>query len=100
MQPKTAELEATFSRLAEDWEKNRPRGVDIHEMVKHPAYRQVIDMGEQAVPLILRHIEKKPGHWFWALYAITGASPVPEDSHGNLEKMTAAWIKWGQEQGF
>ena len=102
MQPKpiTAELEAAFNKLVEQWEKNRPRGVDLHEMVKHPAYQQIIGMGDEAVPLILRHIEKKPGHWFWALQAITGATPVPEDCYGNLEKMTAAWIRWGREQGY
>ena len=103
MQPKTTkteELEAAFNELADEWENNRPRGVDLHEMVKHPAYRQIIDIGEEAVPLLLRRLEQKPGHWFWALQRITGAAPVPEDSYGNLEKMAAAWLRWGQEQGY
>ena len=100
MQPKTTELETTFANLADEWEKNRPHGVDLHEMIKHPAYEKVINLGEDAVPLILRHIEKKPGHWFCALHAITGANPVPEDCRGNLQKMTAAWLQWGHDQGY
>ena len=100
MQPKTPELETTFANLVDEWQRDRRPGVDLHEMTKHPAYQRVINLGEKVVPLILRHIEKNPSHWFPALHAITGANPVPEGCQGNLEKMTAAWLRWGRDQGY
>jgi hypothetical protein len=38
-----------------------------------------------AIPLILQEMSKQPGHWFAALEAITGISPVPVHSFCGLE---------------
>ena len=38
--------------------------------LKHPAYQQIISMGEAALPLILRELERNKDHWFLALMAI------------------------------
>lgn len=47
----------------------------------HPAYQQIIGMGEKALPLILRDLRDRPtGHWFWALNAITGEEPTLGES--------------------
>ena len=47
----------------------------------HPAYLDIIGMGDKAVPLILRDLKKETSHWFIALRAITKSSPVrPEDA--------------------
>jgi len=66
----------------------------------HPAYQQIIGMGNPVVPLLLSELETTPDHWFWALNAITGADPVPEADRGIMEKMTKAWLKWGAEHGY
>ena len=89
-----------FEQLAEEWERKRPRGGDIAEITAHPAYRNIIDMGEAAVPWILNRLELKPDHWFVALHAITNATPVPPESRGRIKEMTAAWLKWGRQQGY
>ena len=70
------------------------------EMAMHPAYQEIIGMGELAVPLILAELERDPDHWFWALKAITGADPVPEHCRGHLEEMAQAWLRWGRMQGY
>ena len=57
-------------------------------------------MGEPATPWILQRLADKPDHWFVALHQITGASPVPKESRGRLKEMTAAWLDWGQRQGY
>ena len=62
-----------FKQLAEDWHRDRPRGVDVADMVMHPSYQRIIGMGEDAVSLILNELNRRPDHWFWALYSITGA---------------------------
>jgi hypothetical protein len=52
------------------------------------------------VPLLLRELEREPDHWFRALYALTGANPVPEGSQGNVREMALAWLHWGRQQGY
>ena len=91
---------AAFDRLAAEWEAGRPRGADIAQMTAHPAYQRIIAMGEPAVPHILDRLAAKPDHWFVALHAITGASPVAPENRGRFKEMTAAWLQWGQEQGY
>ena len=92
--------ENEFRRLKEEWASGRLRGSDVAEMVMHPAYQRIIGMGPNAIPLILRELERKPDHWFWALHAITGANPVPKDSEGNIQKMAVAWLDWGRQHGY
>lgn len=91
---------ATFESLADEWERDRPRGVDIAQMTKHPAYRRIISMGEPTVPWLLHRLETKPDHWFVALNSITGARPVPPKSRGRIKEMTQAWLDWGIRQGY
>ena len=89
-----------FERLADEWERDRPRGIDIEQMTKHPAYQRIIAMGEPAVPWLLQRLAEKPDHWFVALNAITGARPVPPESRGRIKEMTQAWLDWGRQQGY
>jgi hypothetical protein len=65
----------------------------------HPAYQQIIGIGPDAIPLILQELERKPGHWFWALKSITGEDPVLPEHRGQIAKMTESWLSWGYEKG-
>ena len=100
MIPETAKLEATFTNLVTEWE--RKTGLESRTAVKieHPAYQRIIGLGEAALPLIFRQMEKKAGHWFRALNAITGADPVSKEIWGNMGKMTEVWLQWGRDQGY
>ncbi len=89
-----------FYILAKQWEKECPRGSDISEMVMSPAYQRIIGMGPHVIPLLLEQLERKPSHWFWALYALTGVDPIPPESQGKLKEMAEAWIAWGKRQGY
>lgn len=96
----TAPLRKTFEDLANEWLRERPRGVDVARMTQHPAYQGIVGMGAPAVPWILQRLAHKPDHWFVALSTITGANPVPPASRGRLHEMTAAWLDWGRQQGY
>ncbi len=66
----------------------------------HPAYQQIIGMGKEAIPLLLRGLDQQePEHWFWALAAITGEDPVPPGDRGNVRRIADAWLRWGRQQG-
>lgn len=89
-----------FRRLADDWLESRPKGVDVAQMTMHSAYQQIIGMGDSAVPYLLKELKRKPDHWFWALHAITGHNPVPDDKQGKTKDMAKAWLQWGRNNGY
>ena len=66
----------------------------------HPAYQQIVGMGRSAVPFILKELANGPGHWFWALRAISGEDPVSPKDRGDVLKMTNAWLVWGARNGY
>ncbi|WP_016867264.1 MULTISPECIES: hypothetical protein [Fischerella] len=97
---KQVEIEATFTALVKQWREEN-RGVSsTNQMSMHPAYQQIIGMGEVAIPLLLRELEKKSGQWFWALKSITREDPVPPECKGNTKEMTKAWLEWGRRKGY
>jgi hypothetical protein len=92
-------LAAAFERLAKEWEDETGMFSRTDQIAMHPAYQRIIGLGPAALPLILEALRRQPKHWFWALAAITGENPVPPEDQGRIDKMAAAWIAWGQEQG-
>jgi hypothetical protein len=96
---KTAEIETTFSELAEQWRRETGMLSVASKISMHPAYQRIIGMGQPVVPLIMRELEREPDHWFWALSAITGANPVKAEQRGRLQQMAVAWIEWGKANG-
>lgn len=66
------ELEAEFDKFAEEWRVETGMLSLVTQKSMHAAYQKIISMGQPVVPLILRDLERKPDHWFWALRAITG----------------------------
>lgn len=96
----TAEIETTFTELAEQWQRETGMLSLITKISMHPAYQRIIGMGQPVVPLIMRELEREPDHWFWALSAITGANPVQPEQRGRLKQMAQAWIEWGRANGY
>ena len=88
---------AEFERLADEWLELRPRGVDVAQMIRHPAYQAIIDIGTDAVPWLLERLAQRPDHWFHALNQITNAQPVQPEHRGNIKAMARDWIAWGKQ---
>lgn len=89
-----------FLQLAEQWREETDYLSNANQIVSHPAYLKIIDMGFDVVPLILQEMLKEPGHWFAALKTITKVDPVPKDDRGKIQTMTAQWLAWGRENGY
>ncbi len=88
-----------FCDLKNQWEADTAKLSSITDIAMHPAYQQIIGMGQDAIPLILAEMKSRPGHWFWALKSITGEDPVLPAQRGRVKEMTKAWLNWGIEQG-
>jgi hypothetical protein len=93
-------IEQKFQRLAAVWRAETGHLSSTTQMFNHPAYREIIGMGEEVVPSLLRDLEKEPDHWFAALKAITGAQPVPSEDRGRIDKMAEAWLRWAKDHGY
>jgi hypothetical protein len=91
---------SAFNALASEWQRDTQFASSVSDMVIHPSYQQIIGMGEKVVPVLLRELERRPHHWFWALKAITRQDPVPEEARGHFDAMVAAWLQWGRTQGY
>ncbi len=91
-------VEVKFQTLAEEW-KRESRFASTGNQFVLPSYQKIIGLGPNAVPAILRDLQKETNHWFWALAALTGENPVPPQSVGNVKAMRQAWIDWGKQHG-
>src|SRR5262249_60887558 len=94
------EWERRFLELAATWKRERGPHSSSARLTDHLAYRAIIALGPEVVPLLLRELERAPDHWFRALHALTGADPVAPESRGKLREMAAAWLRRGQERGY
>lgn len=86
-----------FLALRDQWYVERGPQSALSEIVGCPSYRQIMEMGERAVPLILDQLRQEggdPDYWFTALEGITGADPVAESDYGDMAAMAKSWLDW------
>ena len=87
---------ATFNSCVTQWKEETKFTSSLTEMFLHPAYQRIIGLGPDVVPFVLRELADNGGHWFWALGALTGESPVSLESQGRPKQMKDAWLAWGR----
>ena len=90
-------LEEVFRHLADDWIVDTQFQSSLTRITSHPAYQKIISLGPEVLPLILRELAARPRHWFTALREIAGIDPVQAHERGHVAAMTAAWLRWAQE---
>jgi hypothetical protein len=93
-------LERKFRQLSKQWENETEMLSDLSQKVIHPAYQRIIGMGQDAIPLLLNELSKRPNHWFWALRSITGTNPVKPEHRGRIKLMAQDWLCWGRDHGY
>jgi hypothetical protein len=89
--------EDEFRELADIWRRETRGAAMLLARVSHWAYQRIIGMGPEALPLILRELQREPNHWYWALNAISGEDPA-EGVEG-FEEARARWLDWGRAAG-
>jgi hypothetical protein len=88
-----------FAARAAAWRDATEFLSSLRAISEHPAYREIVGIGWQAVPMILGELAKGPEHWGPALEAITGEAPVPPDAAGDLFRIRSSWLEWGRARG-
>ena len=91
------DLERHFNDLSEKWKSETAHHSVMSNIILHRSYQEIIGLGRDALPLILRKLSTEPNHWFWALRAISGEDPVPAGDIGKFDAMRNAWLNWGRD---
>ena len=83
-----------FEHLAAIWRRETGGAPFLITRVTHWAYQRIIGLGPEALPLILRELERETDHWYWALNAISGEDAA--EGVEELRRAAAMWLKWGR----
>jgi hypothetical protein len=98
-------LEHQFQRLRGEWDKDTAFHSNPGIIMRHPAMRAIIALGEPVVPVILRQLEAAGDlGLIWALQEITGENVAPPAIEGgfakwNVTEQREAWLHWEREKG-
>src|SRR5437667_12266943 len=101
--PETPAVETVaerFRRLEATWLADVGYSSSSTALRSHPAFQEIIGLGDAVVPLMLRDLQVRPRLWVWALPHITGDDPVPASDRGNIAKMSEVWLRGGHEPGY
>jgi hypothetical protein len=93
-------VEQHFRKLADSWHNAVAYHSSSSIRYGHPAYREIIKLGPDVIPYLLRDLEDNHTHWFCALREITGADPVPATAASVIPKVVEAWLTWARENGY
>ena len=91
------DLASVFRQLADEWYEATAGLSFIQKKIAHPAYYQIIGLGPEVVPLLLRELRTSRSHWFWALHSITRENPVRPGA--DLDQSIEDWLTWGKTRG-
>ncbi len=100
VKPTAETVEERFRRLAALWHRDTDYLSSMDEADGHPAYQEIIRLGPEVVPLLLRDLAENHTHWFTALEEITGARPTPASVAGDVPRMAEAWLRWAKDNGY
>ena len=95
-----AAVAENFRALAEEWREGTRFQSSLSQITAHPAYRAIVQLGEEVVPVLLRELQRRPEPWFAALREIMGADPVRPEQRGDMRAMADAWLRWGRAHSF
>jgi hypothetical protein len=59
-----------FDRFLKEWQHDTRFVSSVKAVTSHPSFMQIVNMGGNAVPFILKEIERQPSNLVWALNAI------------------------------
>ena len=87
-----------FRALVDQWLAE----TKYHSVIQtdHPADQEIVGMGAEAIPLLLRELQEHGSHWFAALHVIGGENPIPPEHPGRLSEMTEGRLEWGRQRSY
>jgi hypothetical protein len=91
-------VENEFNKLAWEWSASIGNVSSLTAMAEHPKYHEIINLGWDVVPFLLRDLQQNHRFWLPALAEITTIRPYDQRDAGNSKRMIDAWITWGKKK--
>jgi hypothetical protein len=89
-----------FRRLAARAMQHLGPSSDLSKLFSCQEYVQIIGLGPDVVPILLRDMETTGRPWFSALSAITRVDLSSQAEPGDLRALVTAWLAWGRENRY
>ena len=92
------ELRKRFDELARNWKDGTLVMSSSPQIYAYDAYRQIVDLGEQALPFVFSELRRSNDiHWIQALAEMTGFRY--SKSGATPDEVIQAWLRWGNTRG-
>lgn len=89
-------IEKQFNKLATKWKNETGIFSTTPQKVFNDSYLDIIGLGKDVIPFILKDMEHGSAHWHTALKALTKENPVPNEDLSKSKKVREAWLTWGK----
>ena len=103
---KSLTLEQRFCEEAEKWGRETAHMSSPLQKMMHLSYQAILGMSAESpknkrdiVRYMLRDLKENRREWSLALSYLTQHNPINPKDHGKTDKINAAWIRWGEDEG-
>jgi hypothetical protein len=103
---KSLTLEQRFCEEAEKWGKETAHMSSPLQKMMHHSYQAILGMSAESsknkrdvVRFMLRDLKDNHREWSLALSYLTQHNPIDPRDYGRTDKVNAAWIRWGEDEG-
>lgn len=87
-----------FHQLVKQWRIETYFSSSAMDKVNHRAFKEIVDMGESAVPWIIEELRTHRDFLFMALHLILKEDPTPASAKGVPHKLIDAWLEWAEHK--
>lgn len=94
------QVRVRFDLLADELAVSMAGASSTRRAMRHPAYAEILALGKDAIPFLLRRLER-PGSrplWLRLLGSLTAFQPGAGQE--TISDAAHAWMRWGRTEGF
>jgi hypothetical protein len=89
-------LEDKFNALADAWDDHNLGSPKID--YRSLSVLQIIGMGPNVIPFLIKRLESGETRWIFALKCITGEEAESPDMRGDANQVIDSWSNWWKRQ--
>src|SRR5947209_27453 len=94
-------IKSRIEALASEWGEHCHQtwfSSNLSHYLDHPAYRELVALGPEAVPIIMDHYRRDDLPWEFVLQEITGVRMIDDLSAYNPTEVRQRWLDWWADQ--
>lgn len=91
-------IEVLFQEYKENWLRQTDFLSNMLEITNNYYYQQIIALGEDVIPLIIKDLKYEENHWFVALEKILGFTPIKNEHKGIYKLIKSDWLNYLEEK--